>query len=350
MAEITSLSTTDASNTARFPEGMAPSAVNDAARALEGMLGRAFKDTIDGALTTAGTSTAYTCTLNRQESAWYTGLQFTVKWHTASGATPTINPTGSGALGAKSLYWPSGTQVTTNDLPSGAVSKLYYDGTNVQVLTTTARVGAASDTAAGIVELATDAETATGTDTARAVTPANVKSAYHKQGLQTVWIPATAMYGRTTNGAASGAVETSTNKVMRKSLDFDTSTQEFAQFVIRFPKNYNLSTVTFAPYWTAASGSGGVTWGLAGVALSDDDASDTAFGTAQTSADTLITAGDIHVGPTSSAITIAGTPAAADWIAFQVNRTVADANDTLGVDACLLGIALFFTTNAADDT
>lgn len=36
----------------------------------------------------------------------------------------------------------------------------------------------ASESAAGIVELATNAETATGTDTARAVTPANVASAY----------------------------------------------------------------------------------------------------------------------------------------------------------------------------
>lgn len=40
MAEIDDLSTTDASNTARFPEGMLPSAVNDAARALEGILAR----------------------------------------------------------------------------------------------------------------------------------------------------------------------------------------------------------------------------------------------------------------------------------------------------------------------
>jgi hypothetical protein len=39
-------------------------------------------------------------------------------------------------------------------------------------------VGAASTSAAGIVELATDAETLTGTDTARAVTPANVAAVY----------------------------------------------------------------------------------------------------------------------------------------------------------------------------
>jgi hypothetical protein len=170
-----------------------------------------------------------------------------------------------------------------------------------------------------------------------------------KQGLETIWVPAVAMYGRTTNGAAVGTSESTTNKVMTKSLDFDTATQEFAQFAVQFPKSWNKSTVTFQPVWTATSGSGGVVFGLAGVALSDDDAIDTAFGTAQTSTDTLITANDIHVGPLSSAITITGTPANGDWVAFQINRPVADGGDTLGVDARLLGVRLFFTTNAADD-
>lgn len=45
---------------------------------------------------------------------------------------------------------------------------------------TMALLSAASDTAQGIVELATDAETLTGTDTARATTPANVASVYVK--------------------------------------------------------------------------------------------------------------------------------------------------------------------------
>lgn len=171
-----------------------------------------------------------------------------------------------------------------------------------------------------------------------------------KQGLETIWVPAVAMYTRTTNGAASGTVETGTSLVMRKSFDFDTTTQEFVQFAVMFPKSWNESTVTFAPVWTAASGSGGVVFGLAGVALSDDDALNTAFGTAQTSTDTLITAADIHVGPTSSAITIAGTPAAGDWVVFQLNRTVSDGSDTLGVDANLLGVRLFFTTDSPDDS
>lgn len=168
-------------------------------------------------------------------------------------------------------------------------------------------------------------------------------------GKQTIWIPAAAMTARTTNGAASGTTESTTNKVMNKVLDFDQTTQEFAQFTVAFPKGWNEGTVTFIPYWTAASGTGGVTWGLAGVAVSDDDVIDAAFGTAQTSADTLIATTDVHVGPESSAITIAGTPAAGDIVYFQVNRTVADANDTLAADARLIGIKLIYTIDSNVD-
>lgn len=168
-------------------------------------------------------------------------------------------------------------------------------------------------------------------------------------GKQTIWVPAAAMTARTTNGAASGTTESTTNKVMNKTLDFDTTTQEFAQFTVAFPKGWNEGTVTFIPFWTAASGSGGVVWGLQGVALSNDDAIDTAFGTAQTSSDTLISALDVHVGPESSAITISGTPAAGDICYFQINRTVSDGGDTLGVDAKLIGIQLLYTIDSNVD-
>jgi hypothetical protein len=47
------------------------------------------------------------------------------------------------------------------------------------------RFSAASDTLSGIVELATDAETETGTDTARAVTPTNAAAVYPKKTLLT---------------------------------------------------------------------------------------------------------------------------------------------------------------------
>lgn len=168
--------------------------------------------------------------------------------------------------------------------------------------------------------------------------------------LHSLYIPASAMISRTTNGAAVGSTETATNKVMLSTLDFDQSTIEYAQFSIAMPKSWNASTVTFAPIWTAASGTGDVIFGLQGFAFSNDDAFDQAFGTAQTSTDTLIATGDQHTGPTSSAITIGGTPAAEDLVIFQVYRNASSGSDTLNADAKLIGIRLYMTTNAADDS
>ena len=183
------------------------------------------------------------------------------------------------------------------------------------------------------------------TDAATALSTLTVTG---KQGL---WIPASAMKTRTTNGAAAGTTEMATNKNMFVTLDFDTTTQEFAQFAIRMPKQWNESTVTFAPVWSHASTTTnfGVVFGLAGVAISNDDAGDVAFGTAQTSTDTGGTTNDIYEGPESSAITIAGSPAAGDFVMFQIARNPSDGSDTMAIDARLHGIVLFITTDAGND-
>lgn len=169
-------------------------------------------------------------------------------------------------------------------------------------------------------------------------------------GKQTIWVPAGAMVSTTTNGAADGTTELATNDVMLKTKDYDTSTLEKAQFTVAFPKSYDGGTVTFRAYWTAASGSGGVAISVAARAFSNDDALDTAFGTAVTVTDTLITANDLHDTGESSAITIAGTPADHDLIIFEVSRAVSNGSDTLGVDMKLLGVAVYFTTDVRDDT
>jgi hypothetical protein len=113
---------------------MARASVNNAARALEGMVARWHKDN-NGSLATGGTSTAITVTLNQSSiAAWYDGLTFAARITTTCGATPTINPTGSGALGAKSLYWAgNGEQVTTGDLVSTSVAWFMYELTSDKV-------------------------------------------------------------------------------------------------------------------------------------------------------------------------------------------------------------------------
>lgn len=176
-------------------------------------------------------------------------------------------------------------------------------------------------------------------------------AAQYAYGKQTLWVPAGAMVSRTTNGPSSGTVELSTNKNMVRTLDFDATTQEFAQFDVRMPKSWNEGTVTFFPVWShaATTTNFGVVWALDAVAVSDDDALDVAFGTEQTSTDTGGTTSDLYQGPESSAITIAGTPQANDYVMFRVKRNPSAASDTMAVDARLHGVVLIYTTDATND-
>ena len=152
-----------------------------------------------------------------------------------------------------------------------------------------------------------------------------------------------------TAGAQRGIAYMATNLQPVETLDFDQTTQEFAVAIAKLPKRWNLGTFTFRPLWTAASGSGGVVWAVEALAVGDDDTLDAAYGTAQTSTDTLLSANDLHVGPESSAITAAGTPAAGDVLLLRVKRVPADAGDTLAADAKLLGIVVTWTQTIGSD-
>lgn len=154
----------------------------------------------------------------------------------------------------------------------------------------------------------------------------------------------------TTSGCADTAkVEAGTNDVDYWTLDFDTTTQEYAFWNLVTPDNYDAGTLTARFVWTAASGSGGVRWGIAILSRSDDDAIDTAYGTAQEVSDTLLAAGDVHISAATSAITPGGTAAAGDQFFIRVYRLPSHADDTLAVDARLLQVKLEYTTNAYSD-
>ena len=170
-------------------------------------------------------------------------------------------------------------------------------------------------------------------------------------GKESIYVPATAMYPSTTNGCASLAqVETTALRPDLMALDFATGADEFAQFSIAFPKSWNEGTVTFQPYWTVTgTNTGTVAWGLSGIAVSSDDSINTAFGTTVvcTALAHSGTSNDLMMSVESGAVTIAGSPAAEDMCFFQVSRDVSA--DAQSGDARLLGIKLFFTTDAAND-
>lgn len=166
------------------------------------------------------------------------------------------------------------------------------------------------------------------------------KGWYAANQISTIFVGAGEMIPRTTTGCGVGSYESSTNRVNYDTMEFDTATNEFANFIRVLPSNWNAGTLTARFYWTAASGSGTAIFGLQAFSFGDNVALDTAFGTAQTATDTLQTAGNMHISPATSAITIGGTPAVGIPVIFQVYR---DTSDTLGVDALLLGIEITYT-------
>ena len=170
-------------------------------------------------------------------------------------------------------------------------------------------------------------------------------------GTETIFVPTTAMFGTTTNGADAQAVETTATRPELKVLDFDASTAEYAQFSIAMPKSWNLGTVTFQAFWSpSTTNTGDALIGLQGVSVANDATSDIAFGTA---VDVTDAGGgaveDVLVSPVSGAVTIAGTPADDYYTYFQVVRNATSVSDTFTGDVRLLGIKLFYTTDAAND-
>lgn len=134
-------------------------------------------------------------------------------------------------------------------------------------------------------------------------------------------------------------------------LNFDPTTEEYAQFSVPMPKSWNEGTITFKALWShaATTTNFGVAWGLQGVAIGNDDTIAVSYGTAQVVTDTGGTTNDLYVTSESAAITIAGSPAAEDMVFFRVYRAPANGSDTMAIDARLHAIVLFITTSAATD-
>ena len=170
-------------------------------------------------------------------------------------------------------------------------------------------------------------------------------------GKESMWVPASAMYGATTNGADAQQVETTATRPDMKVLDFDAGTAEYAQFSVSIPKSWNEGTLTYQVYWTPAStNTGNCIFGLQAVACADNDTIDVAYGTQIEVTDAGIgTVEDQQITSESSAMTVAGSPAAGELTYFQLLRDAADGSDTFTADARVLGVKIFYTTDAAND-
>ena len=189
-----------------------------------------------------------------------------------------------------------------------------------------------------------------GTGEVQAVDAADATGAVKIAGLETIFVPAQAMFGTTTNGAEANAVETTATRPEMKVLDFDPSTIEYAQFSIAMPKSWNEGTLTFQAFWSpSTTNTGNCLIGLQGVSVANDATSDVTFNAAVDVTDAGTgTVEDVLVSPVSAAVTVKS--AAADtYTYFQVARNATSGSDTFTGDVRLLGIKIFYTTDAAND-
>ena len=272
--------------------------------------------------------------------------EFTIA-NAATGNDPTLSATGGDSnidiaikpKGSGETVFGTGAADAT--ITSSGAHNLILDtnsGTNSGTITIT-------DGANGNIVIAPN-----GTGVAQAVDGGDNTAAIKIAGKETIWVPASAMYPNTTSGCADLEQVELSNGPEIKTLDFDKDSDEFAQFAVAFPKSWNESTVTFQAYFTADStNTGTVSWALSGVSCADNDTINVAFGTAvaPTAKAHSGTANDLDVTAESGAVTIAGSPSTDEEVFFQIQRDVSE--DSLTADAKLLGIKLFFTTDAAND-
>ena len=151
MSELKDLSTTDSSNTgsaanAGFPENMPPSDVNNASRALLGMIARFYADN-NGSISTSGSSNTYVLAASRVVAAYAAGDTYLVKFNHANTGAATINVD---SLGAKSIVKNQATALVANDILANMIGLISYDGTNFQLLTPIQTDAAADATALAI--------------------------------------------------------------------------------------------------------------------------------------------------------------------------------------------------------
>jgi len=163
-----------------------------------------------------------------------------------------------------------------------------------------------------------------------------------------IWIDGASVKGMTTNPSGdadrlSQDEEYATNDVNSNYMLFDAvNEQGFFQAVL--PKGWDAGTITFIPVAIPTAGSGTWAFELAAVSIGNNVDPDVAFGTGQTSTDTLLTAARVHIGPESSAITVGNTPVKEEIVFFRIKLT------TLNVTAVkLLGLTIKFTLDSYTD-
>ena len=154
------------------------------------------------------------------------------------------------------------------------------------------------------------------------------------------------MWPSTTSGCKTNSkVETATGKQNVYTLDFVDASTTYAEANCMMPSDYDAGTVTATFVWFSTNaGTLVARWQIEGYIYGDHTTLDETFGTAQAVDDAgQSTANDVLISGATAAMTFGGTPAASKLALFRVGRLGGHANDTLTVDARLLGVMIAYS-------
>lgn len=172
-------------------------------------------------------------------------------------------------------------------------------------------------------------------------------------GRQTVYVPSTAWkkYPSQAGKPDSATNEFTTLNNCWDSHNYDPTSGEFTYFDILMPKGWDEGQITFAYEWShpATTVNFGVVFQLAAHAVGNGDTLNFTLVNSTQQVDTGGTTDTEFLSPIPSPFTIGGSPAELDHVQFRLGRVVADAGDTMAVDARIHGVHIYFSTNANTD-
>ncbi|MFA5387039.1 MAG: hypothetical protein WC322_01430 [Candidatus Paceibacterota bacterium] len=169
-------------------------------------------------------------------------------------------------------------------------------------------------------------------------------------GLQTVYIPASAMAAPASGGGVYSVLEMA-NGGIYPVMSLSTTGFPVIAWQWEMPKGWNEGTLTYRVLWShpATTTNFGVHFTVQAFAVGDGEALNGTYTTSTVVTDTGGSTDFKYTTPTSAAFTVDGSPAEGDLVVFRLFRFAADVLDTLAVDARIHGVALFYTTNANTD-
>ena len=263
----------------------------------------------------------------------------------ASAGTDFVAP--GGALGT-----PSSGNLTS--IPTANFPTLNQSTTGNAATATTATVANGLKTASTTVVVSgatapTNGQvlTASSSTAASWTTPAVASSTV---GRHSIWVPAVAMTPRKTTGCyrSSYEVNAGISYLNFSTVDFLDAADSYACFAIRMPRSWDRSTVTAQYVFSVPDSTAGTVWfTLQGMAVgSGESLTALNYGSGTPVSTTVGTLNTLYQSAESSAITVSGTVAIEDWVAFQVSRNSSDSY--IGI-ARLHGINIIYTTSADTD-